>query len=115
MISPVSGGNEITTTKKRSQSHHIPLYIGENPLRAPNNGAFDLEILALIGAPRANAAQPARQRARAHRPEPGRDSTPLFFRVARAPPSRGARALLTIDHLGGHDRFGGWTTAPAGG
>ena len=49
---------------------------------------------------RAAVTPSAGTHARALRPEPGRDSTPLFFRVARAR-ARRARVLLTFDHFGG--------------
>ena len=80
--------------------------------------AFVPEILAPRGALRAAATPSAGTRARAPRPEPGRDSTPLFFRVARARPRLARPALLTLDHYGGErplrrmdDRSGGGMTA----
>ena len=64
--------------------------------------AFVPETPAPRGALRAAVTPSAGTHARALRPEPGRDSTPLFFRVARARPRRArARVLLTSDHFGG--------------
>ena len=64
--------------------------------------AFVPEAPAPRGALRAAVTPSAGTHARAPRPEPGRDSTPLFFRVARARPRRArARVLLTFDHFGG--------------
>ena len=75
--------------------------------------AFVPEAPAPRGALRAAVTPSAGTHARALRPEPGRDSTPLFFRVARARARRVLACCSPLTTSVENDRSGGWMTAPA--